>query len=284
MRQTKLPYSQVRIQRALLDNASAAHALVALFRARFAEPRRSADHPQRIGDIATAEEHWSPRSSAWCTSTPTAYCAAFTLSSPPPCGPTFAHEALGPSAPYLVHKLDAQRIDELPHPRPMSEIAVYSPEFEGVHLRFGLVARGGLRWSDRLDDYRTEVLGLVRAQAVKNAMIVPAGAKGVFVVKAEASRTGRGTDFHPVHTSAALLQAVRVGSSRRRRQRGAGRGPRPPRRRLPRWRRSLSCSVHATSAATVISKNRSSRSTPQSLGGHGSIVTSSRRMGRSAGS
>src|ERR1700755_1639191 len=74
-------------------------------------------------------------------------------------------------------------IDELPLPRPRFEIFVYSPRVEGVHLRFGFVARGGLRWSDRREDFRTEILGLVKAQAVKNAVIVPVGAKGGFVVK-----------------------------------------------------------------------------------------------------
>ena len=83
----------------------------------------------------------------------------------------------------LALKLDAQLIDELPLPRPKFEIFVYSPRVEGVHLRFGPVARGGLRWSDRRDDFRTEILGLVKAQAVKNAVIVPVGAKGGFVVK-----------------------------------------------------------------------------------------------------
>ena len=87
-------------------------------------------------------------------------------------------------------KLDAQLIDELPLPRPKFEIFVYSPRVEGVHLRFGPVARGGLRWSDRRDDFRTEILGLVKAQAVKNAVIVPVGAKGGFVVKRPPLPTG----------------------------------------------------------------------------------------------
>ncbi|MBB5869954.1 glutamate dehydrogenase [Allocatelliglobosispora scoriae] len=84
---------------------------------------------------------------------------------------------------YVAFKLDPQAIPELPAPRPKYEIFVYSPRFEGVHLRFGSVARGGLRWSDRRDDFRTEVLGLVKAQMVKNAVIVPVGAKGGFVLK-----------------------------------------------------------------------------------------------------
>ncbi len=86
--------------------------------------------------------------------------------------------------PYLSIKLNSTMIEGLPFPRPMFEIWVYSPRVEGVHLRFGKVARGGLRWSDRREDFRTEVLGLVKAQTVKNAVIVPTGAKGGFFAKA----------------------------------------------------------------------------------------------------
>ena len=87
------------------------------------------------------------------------------------------------SKPYLSFKLDPSRLPWLPLPRPQFEIFVYAPRVEGVHLRGGPVARGGLRWSDRLEDFRTEVLGLMKAQMVKNAVIVPVGAKGGFVVK-----------------------------------------------------------------------------------------------------
>ena len=83
----------------------------------------------------------------------------------------------------IVFKLDPKRVEELPAPRPFREIFVYSPRVEGVHLRFGPVARGGIRWSDRPLDFRTEVLGLAKAQQVKNAVIVPVGAKGGFVPK-----------------------------------------------------------------------------------------------------
>jgi glutamate dehydrogenase len=85
--------------------------------------------------------------------------------------------------PYLSFKLNPAGIEGLPFPRPMFEIWVYSPRVEGVHLRFGKVARGGLRWSDRREDFRTEILGLVKAQTVKNAVIVPTGAKGGFFAK-----------------------------------------------------------------------------------------------------
>jgi glutamate dehydrogenase len=87
------------------------------------------------------------------------------------------------SSTALAFKLNPSDIPDLPDPRPMFEVWVYSPRVEGVHLRFGAVARGGLRWSDRREDFRTEVLGLVKAQAVKNAVIVPVGAKGGFVAK-----------------------------------------------------------------------------------------------------
>ena len=83
----------------------------------------------------------------------------------------------------LAFKLDSRAIAELPDPKPFREIFVFGPQVEGVHLRFGPVARGGLRWSDRPQDYRTEVLGLVKAQQVKNAVIVPVGAKGGFFPK-----------------------------------------------------------------------------------------------------
>ena len=85
--------------------------------------------------------------------------------------------------PYFVVKLDASQVPDLPAPRPKFELFVYSPRFEGVHLRFGDVARGGLRWSDRREDFRTEILGLAKAQEVKNSVIVPSGAKGGFVCK-----------------------------------------------------------------------------------------------------
>ncbi len=85
--------------------------------------------------------------------------------------------------PYVSLKLDPRAVPDLPAPRPQFEIFVYSPRVEGVHLRFGPVARGGLRWSDRREDFRTEVLGLVKAQMVKNAVIVPTGSKGGFYAK-----------------------------------------------------------------------------------------------------
>lgn len=89
----------------------------------------------------------------------------------------------GQPKPYLSVKFDCSKVPELPAPRPYREIFVYSPRVEGVHLRGDKIARGGLRWSDRHEDFRTEVLGLIKAQMVKNSVIVPMGAKGGFVVK-----------------------------------------------------------------------------------------------------
>jgi len=83
----------------------------------------------------------------------------------------------------IAFKFDSSKVPELPKPRPYREIFVYGPRVEGIHLRFGPVARGGLRWSDRREDFRTEVLGLVKAQMVKNTVIVPVGSKGGFIVK-----------------------------------------------------------------------------------------------------
>ena len=95
----------------------------------------------------------------------------------------FQQTAEGEAKAYISLKFDPSKVPELPLPRPAFEIFVYSPRVEGVHLRGGKVARGGLRWSDRREDFRTEVLGLVKAQQVKNAVIVPVGAKGGFVAK-----------------------------------------------------------------------------------------------------
>ena len=95
----------------------------------------------------------------------------------------FTRDAEGAAKPFLSIKLVPAEISDIPLPLPLYEIFVCAPYFEGLHLRNGLIARGGLRWSDRLEDYRTEVLGLMKAQVVKNGVIVPTGAKGGFVLK-----------------------------------------------------------------------------------------------------
>ncbi|MEV4517505.1 NAD-glutamate dehydrogenase [Dactylosporangium sp. NPDC049525] len=105
---------------------------------------------------------------------------------------------------YTAFKLDPQSFPDLPAPRPKFEIFVYSPRFEGVHLRFGAVARGGLRWSDRREDFRTEILGLVKAQMVKNAVIVPTGAKGGFVLKEKPGDRDEAIECYQLFISALL--------------------------------------------------------------------------------
>ena len=95
----------------------------------------------------------------------------------------FQRAADGGLKPYISLKLNSRNIEDLPLPRPMVEVFVYSPRVEAIHLRGGKVARGGIRWSDRREDFRSEILGLVKAQMVKNAVIVPTGSKGGFVVK-----------------------------------------------------------------------------------------------------
>ena len=101
----------------------------------------------------------------------------------------FYRPAADGTTPYLSFKIDPRQVSGMPQPLPMFEIFVFSAHMEGVHLRGGRVARGGLRWSDRMEDYRTEILGLMKAQMVKNTVIVPVGSKGGFVVK-----TGLSTD------------------------------------------------------------------------------------------
>ncbi|HEX2581053.1 MAG TPA: NAD-glutamate dehydrogenase [Dongiaceae bacterium] len=95
----------------------------------------------------------------------------------------FQRDDAGNYKEYISFKLDSHMLEELPLPRPMVEVWVYSPRVEAIHLRGGKVARGGIRWSDRREDFRTEILGLMKAQMVKNSVIVPVGSKGGFVVK-----------------------------------------------------------------------------------------------------
>ena len=95
----------------------------------------------------------------------------------------YQYDAEGKPKSYISIKLDPSALPEVPLPRPKFEIFVYSPRVEGVHLRGGSIARGGIRWSDRREDFRTEILGLMKAQVVKNTVIVPTGAKGGFVPK-----------------------------------------------------------------------------------------------------
>ena len=111
------------------------------------------------------------------------------------------------AAEALAFKIDFSQVPGLPAPVPWREIWVYSPRVEGIHLRGGPVARGGLRWSDRRDDFRTEILGLMKAQLVKNAVIVPTGAKGGFYPKQLPPMSNRDTWLGEGRKATASLSA-----------------------------------------------------------------------------
>ncbi|WP_204764077.1 NAD-glutamate dehydrogenase [Lentzea nigeriaca] len=188
LRQAGTPYSQDYIEDAVLGHTSVAIALVALFESRFDPRLDEATRADRTDTMVTEigkliDDVTSLDADRILRSLLTLINATLRTN-------YFFRDAEGNGRPYLSVKLDPQAIPDLPLPRPKFEIFVYSPRVEGVHLRFGSVARGGLRWSDRREDFRTEILGLVKAQAVKNAVIVPVGAKGGFVVKRPVPATG----------------------------------------------------------------------------------------------
>ncbi len=183
MRQAGSLFSQSYVEDALAGNPAVARDLIALFHRRF-DPDLPADERQRaaqvdelggriehaLDDVASLDEDRILR----------AYLALIraTLRTN-----LYQRDDRGRPKAHLSFKLDPHAIPDLPLPRPEFEIFVHSPRTEGVHLRGGKVARGGIRWSDRREDFRTEVLGLMKAQQVKNSIIVPVGAKGGFVVK-----------------------------------------------------------------------------------------------------
>ena len=177
LRQAGTTFSDRYVEQALVGHPRVARLLVDLVLARF--------DPETADLLAPSS--WARRSRRRSTrsraSTRTASCAASWTW----CGDLrtnfFQRAPDGTRKPYLSFKLDPEQLAWLPLPRPRFEIFVYSPRTEGVHLRGGKVARGGIRWSDRREDFRTEVLGLMKAQMVKNAVIVPVGAKGGFVLK-----------------------------------------------------------------------------------------------------
>ncbi|HVZ52609.1 MAG TPA: NAD-glutamate dehydrogenase domain-containing protein, partial [Pseudolabrys sp.] len=182
LRQIRVPYSQDYMWATLTKHAAIAAAIVELFHARF-DPRPDAEHERdaKQNDIvASIEEALQEVQSLdedrilrqFDNAVQSAIRTNFYQTDP----------AGQPKAEIAV-KFESRKLTDLPLPRPLYEIFVCSPRVEGVHMRFGKVARGGIRWSDRPQDFRTEILGLVKAQQVKNAVIVPVGAKGGFVPK-----------------------------------------------------------------------------------------------------
>ncbi|OBI40442.1 NAD-glutamate dehydrogenase [Mycobacterium kyorinense] len=189
LRQAGFPYSQPHIESVLTENPHTAGALVALFEALF-DPDPSSSPKSRDAQSAAAAVTADIDALQSLDTDRVLRAFASLIQATLRTNYFVTRQDSARSRNVLALKLDAQLIDELPLPRPKFEIFVYSPRVEGVHLRFGYVARGGLRWSDRRDDFRTEILGLVKAQAVKNAVIVPVGAKGGFVVKRPPLPTG----------------------------------------------------------------------------------------------
>ncbi|HEY3646191.1 MAG TPA: NAD-glutamate dehydrogenase [Gammaproteobacteria bacterium] len=177
--QTGISFSQAYMERALFNHPGIAASLVHLFEARndpHGSGKRDISTDKHRADIAAALEQVSSLDDdrilrlflgAILATLRTNY---------------YQKDAGGDNKTHVSFKFDPAQL-ELPLPKPMFEIWVYSPRVEGVHLRMGKVARGGLRWSDRREDFRTEILGLVKAQNVKNTVIVPVGAKGGFYVK-----------------------------------------------------------------------------------------------------
>ncbi|HEV2547955.1 MAG TPA: NAD-glutamate dehydrogenase [Stellaceae bacterium] len=180
LRQAGSTYSQAYMEDALAEHPAIARGLVALFERRFdlkgeetrdvEETRLAASVERALDDVQSLDADRILRSFLLLVrkSLRTNY---------------FQHDGKGEAKPYLSVKLASREIELFPLPRPLYEIFVLSPRVEGVHLRGGKVARGGIRWSDRKEDFRSEILSLMKAQVVKNAVIVPTGSKGGFVVK-----------------------------------------------------------------------------------------------------
>ncbi len=177
--QLRVPFSQAYMEKTLVSNTEIAMLLIDYFNTRFDPTLRdrsvllesyAQDIMKRIHEVSSLDEDRILR----------LYLAALqaTLRTN-----YFQISADEEPKPYLTLKINPEKIEATPEPRPKFEIFVYSPQFEGVHLRGGKVARGGIRWSDRREDFRTEILGLMKAQMVKNSVIVPVGAKGGFVLR-----------------------------------------------------------------------------------------------------
>jgi glutamate dehydrogenase len=184
--QTGVPFSQAYMERTLAGNPAIARNLVRLFERRFdPDAVRPARGAQRDADKLVAQLRTDLDAVA---SLDEDRILRGYLNVVEATLRTNFYQVQGPGEnpspkSYVAFKLDPAKIPDLPLPRPKFEVFVYSPRVEAVHLRMGYVARGGIRWSDRREDFRTEILGLMKAQNVKNTLIVPVGAKGGFVCK-----------------------------------------------------------------------------------------------------
>jgi glutamate dehydrogenase len=210
LRQIHVPYSQGYMWATLVKHASIAADLVRLFNARF-DPRldisadeRKAREAEIAGAIEAAlREVQSLDEDRILRRFVNAIQGAIRTN-------FYQIDASGHPKHLIAIKFASRRLDAVPLPRPLYEIFVYSPRVEGVHLRFGKVARGGIRWSDRPQDFRTEILGLAKAQQVKNAVIIPVGAKGGFVPKlllkggSREAAQAEGTDAYKLFISTLL--------------------------------------------------------------------------------
>jgi glutamate dehydrogenase len=176
MKQTRLGFSQEFISDTLVAHPRTAEALIAHFEARF-DPERDDDGADTRAAVLARLEHVSLLNEDRILRRFLELIDATDRTS------FFQRDADGEFKETLAFKIAPRRLAAIPHPVPRFEVFVFSTRTEGVHLRTGPIARGGLRWSDRLEDYRTEILGLLKAQVVKNAIIVPTGAKGGFIVR-----------------------------------------------------------------------------------------------------
>lgn len=183
MKQTAFTYSQDYIAETLVNQSDVTRNLVALFKAYF-DPRINAEQNKPEARVERLREKILQSLDALENLNEDKILRRyFELINATLRTNFYQKNAAGEDKDYVSFKFSPREISNIPEPRPLFEIYVYSPRVEGVHLRGAKVARGGLRWSDRLQDYRTEILGLVKAQQVKNAVIVPNGAKGGFVGK-----------------------------------------------------------------------------------------------------
>ena len=180
--QTGVPFSQAYMEKALESNHEVARLLIQLFENRF-EPKKITKKQRQGKDSSLSKTFQQSLRKVRSLDEDRILRSFFDVIKATLRTNYFQTGEKGAFKPCLSIKMDPRQIPNLPEPRPMFEIFVYSPRFEGIHLRGGRIARGGLRWSDRREDFRTEVLGLMKAQVVKNTVIVPDGAKGGFVAK-----------------------------------------------------------------------------------------------------